>query len=314
VPVVVKEKIAPYHTGIRKGSKRISDADGRVHWKNLMPGSIRFDSYAMAPYSIDPQIPYSRWWSEDHAFDFGRSNAEKYNEQSPRGRDGVDDMVFELKGEDNRFAVTMERGVHVSGTVELPEVMPKGNVTVTLVPVSNQRTSLTGDSRDNIPVDLKDGSFSAWMPAGNGLRYRACAYFREYGIPKGAAHLPAALSEPFDSKPGDAFTFKLSMLGGGWLVGRVVDSTGEPVGGIGIQAIPLDNASGVDAEPVAVTDANGLYRIGPIRATEYEVLIDETTGVNVSAEVIAKVYVEVIEGEQVTVDNLIYPKSKTVEK
>jgi len=34
----------------------------------------------------------------------------------------------------------------------------------------------------------------------------------------------------------------------------------------------------------------------------------------VSAEVIAKVYVEVIEGEQVTVDNLIYPKSKTVEK
>ena len=85
-------------------------------------------------------------------------------------------------------------------------------------------------------------------------------------------YLPAALSEPFESKPSDTFTFELSMLGGGGLTGRVVNEAGEPVPRLKLVAIPTDHAGGIYEEPQAITDADGRFTMNPIRATEYGVV------------------------------------------
>lgn len=307
VPVIVREQTVPYQIGIREGSRRVSDAAGIVRWENLRLGHVRFDCPQMAPWSREEQIPYSRWWSKAHAYEFGREAARRFESEAPRGGDGVGDLVFELKRSGNRFDVTMERGTLISGVVELPETQPVGAIMVTLVPARGERTSLTWDSRDDIPVDKENGTFSAWMPAGNGLKYRACAFLRDDSDPTTKEYLPATVSEPFDSKPGDAFTFNLSMLEGGWVHGRVVDGAGRPKPGVGIQALPTDHLTGVDAEPTAVTDADGQYRMGPIRATEYEIRIDETPGVNIDANPKDKRYVTVPMDGSVEVADLIYP-------
>lgn len=305
VPVIVKEAIAPYTIGTRENSRRVSDAKGVVRWENLRPGIVRFDSSAMAPYSRKGQITYSRWWSAAHAFDFGREAARRFETETPRGNDGVGDLAFELTSDDNRFDVTMERGILISGVVDLPEVLPAGWVFVTLVPERGERTSLTGDSRDDISVNKENGTFSGWMPAGNGLKYRACAFLRNNSN-QAPEYLPAAVSKAFHSKPGDAFVFNLSMLRGGSIYGRVLGLNGEPKPGVGVQAIPLDHHTGVDAEPTAVTDAAGRYRIGPIRAAEYEVRIDETPGVNIDKKPKDEKYVTVPMDGSVQVEDLIY--------
>jgi len=47
--------------------------------------------------------------------------------------------------------------------------------------------------------------------------------------------------------------------------------------------------------------------MGPIRATEYEVRIDEAVGVHIDREVKAKVHALVEEGESVELEELRYP-------
>lgn len=305
ITISVREKRSPYHVGRRKGSERVTNAEGIATWDDLLPGHVTFVSDSFRSYPNIPPAAYCRWWSLQHAYEFARENAERFMQSPPRGRDGVYEMTFELSTEDNQFEIMAERGIHVSGVVELPDELPDGSVYVTLVPVRGERTSLTGDSRDDISVNKEDGHFAAWMPAGNGLTYRASAYFRakEYQNPQG--FLPATVSEPFESKPGDQFTFNLSMQGGGWLIGQVNDEAGNPIADVEVQAIPTDHMTGIDAEPYIRTDEKGTYRIGPIRATEYEVRVDRSVGVNIDREAEVKTYVRVKDGKEATVDDLI---------
>jgi protocatechuate 3,4-dioxygenase beta subunit len=264
--VYVLEYTGPARMGIREGSTRTSDAEGRLHWDALPPRINRFDFSKKD--TTGALLPYNRWWSKQHAW-FPAKQA-GYNQAPPRGWDGTDEMIFELVPGNQTFLVTVEQGIHVSGKVVLPEVLPADpSIIATIVPVKDERGSFSWDMRVDVHVDPETGIFDAWLPAGNGVLYRMMAYLARNDS---GDYLPAALSAPFESRPGDAFNFELSMLGGGGLTGRVVNEAGEPIPGLKVVAIPTDHAGGIYEEPQAITDADGRFTMNPIRATEYGVV------------------------------------------
>ncbi len=253
----VLEEIDGQKWGMRKDSERVSGSDGVVRWDALPPR-------AASIYRKEGEdMPYARWWTNPPGL---RMNGSP--QTPPKGDDCARNLYLELREGTQTFSVTVERGVHLSGKVIFPKTYV-GPLTVSPVPVRGERNSLTRDSRENIRVDWQTGEFSAWMPAGNGWKYRMCAYLSFYPNEEKQTYLPAALSEPFDSKPGDRFRFELSMLGGGWVKGRVVDAQGRPQAGLRIAGIPSDHAGGICEEPQVVTDKDGRFEMGPIRATEY---------------------------------------------
>ena len=243
-----------------------SDARGRITWESLPPRLTEF--YLNTQHRTEASMPYTRWWSPQNAFN--ATPPPDYDKDPPRGRDGFWGLHFDLVPGEQTIPVTVERGIHLSGKIILPEDFPANrHVSATIVPVRPDPASFSGDSREDISVDRETGTFSVWMPAGNGLRYRVLAFYQNPLNVKERLYLPAALSEPFDSKPGDTFTFELSMLGGGWVTGRVMNTEGQPQAGLRIAGIPTDHAGGLNEELEAVTDADGRFTMGPIRATEY---------------------------------------------
>ena len=119
--VYVLEYTGPARMGIREGSTRTSDAEGRLHWDALPPRINRFD-FSNKDTSGN-LVPYARWWSEQYAWSGWKQAA--YNQTPPRGWDGTGEMIFELVLGKQTFHVTVERGIHVSGKVVLPQSTPR---------------------------------------------------------------------------------------------------------------------------------------------------------------------------------------------
>ncbi|WP_309398904.1 M56 family metallopeptidase [Cerasicoccus maritimus] len=269
-PIYVGERIGPYHGGIRKNSMRVTDKNGQAIWEHLPVQQTRFSIASWV--ARETKCEYTRWWSHQHVF-FGEQHA-RFDSMPPTGPDGTNDMVVDLKEGLNEFNITAERGIRVSGTVKLPEEIPDGSITATIAPVRDRRSSFSGDSRANVKVDRETGKFAAFLPAGNGIAYRLCVYHTIYGNSDERRTLPAAISAPFESKAGELFTFDLSMLGGGFVKGRVVDAEGQPASDITVRAIPLDHAGGIYEEPKITTLANGEFQMGPIRSAEYAIITE----------------------------------------
>ncbi|WP_309387006.1 M56 family metallopeptidase [Cerasicoccus frondis] len=271
-PIYVSKSIGPFHGGIRDDSQRITDENGEAVWNSL---PIRQTRFPIASFVARKNgCEYTRWWSEQHAFS-GEQHA-KFGTMPPAGADGTFDMVMDLQEGLNEFNITAERGIRVSGTVELPEEVPEGSITATIAPVRNRRSSFSGDSRANAQVDRETGEFAAFLPAGNGVAYRLCVYHKIYSNSEERRTLPAAISAPFESKAGDSFTFDLSMLGGGYVKGRVLDAEGQPASNITVRAIPLDHAGGIYEEPKITTLSNGEFQMGPIREAEYTIITERS--------------------------------------
>jgi hypothetical protein len=242
-----------------KGSERTSDADGLLHWENLRPGEVEFRCVALDHPGVDgTQLPYSRWWREDEPVKWRKVDA---SVKPPVGRDGVEALYIDAEEGLPVIRVFMEKGVKFSGVVVDAAGAPAQGVSVGI----STEGSFTGDSRYTATTNAL-GEFSGYAPAGNGLQYRLCAYVWPYRPTPGAN----AVSESFDSRPGDALTFRLTMAKGAWLTGRLVDAQGQPVKELKVSTTALDHRDISYGNRIAITDATGNFRIGPLRPGAYE--------------------------------------------
>lgn len=244
----------------RPGSGRISDAEGRLRWENLPPGEVQFAGTRMRS-ALRPgmkQDPYVRWWRADEA-------PENYASRPPTGANGVDMLRVDVgDNPSGPVEVQLERGVRISGTVVDADGKGLAGVTISC---DGDRGNMTGDSRLTTGTDA-DGRFLAYLPAGNGMAYRLCAYFPPWTEDVAAAN---AITGRFDSRPGDERTFHLVMGKGGWFAGRLVTAEGNPATGFKVTAVADDGLDSVYAARIATADADGRFRLGPLRPGKYRI-------------------------------------------
>lgn len=260
IEVCIMEQTGFASISNRHGSERTSDAEGHLRWENLSPGPVEFEAIRMHP-AFRPgmkQDPYARWWRADEA-------PADYASRPPTGGDGLDMLRMDVA--DNTSGpvrVLLERGVKVSGIVVDADGKGLGGVSLS---AENDRGNMTGDSRLTTCTDA-DGRFLSYLPAGNGMAYRLCAYFSPLTENVAAAN---AISERFDSRPGDERTFHIMMGKGGWLTGQLVTTEGKPAAAFKVTAVAADGLDSVYAQRIATADADGRFRLGPLRPGKYKV-------------------------------------------
>ncbi len=248
----------------REGSTRTSDAEGRIHWQNLPPGEKEFVSNLLRrsqPASRRTQYPYTRWWRADEPVDWRRID---YAKQVPTGETGTQWVYIDVKAGLPPIRIFMERGVRISGRV-VAGADGQGVPYASLKAVAQR-----GGTLDNFDTQTdQEGNFSAYLPAGNGLAYYLCAYtFPDESKPTPGA---TAISESFQSKPGDERTFQLVMNKGGWFTGRLVTGDGQPAAGFKVTALASDELEVSFAARIATAGPDGRFRLGPLRPGKYKV-------------------------------------------
>ncbi len=260
IEVCIMERMGFASISNRPGSTRTSDAEGLLRWENLPPGEVQFAAMRMHPSlpAGTEQEPYTRWWRADEA-------PADYTIRPPTKGNGVDMLRVDVDGNTSGpVKVQLERGVKVSGVVV--DADGKGLPGVEVAPDSDQG-NLTGDSRFTTRTGA-DGHFLAYLPAGNGMAYRLCAYFSPWTEDVAAAN---AVTERFESRPGDERTFRLVMGKGGWLTGRLVTAEGKPATGFKVTAVAADGLDSAYAPRIATADADGHFRLGPLRLCKYRI-------------------------------------------
>ncbi len=257
----------------KEGSLQTSDENGLVHWDGLMPGPTTFISWGMFQ-AIDPthpQLPYSRWWRADEPIEWRRID---YAKKLPSRAEGISNNIdVDIQQGLAPIRVFLEKGVKISGTVVDSDGVPvKKGVSIGVVP-SNQGGTLTGDNRFTATTD-DNGAFAGYLPAGNGVVYNLCAYF----WPDKPTLVANAVSEPFQSKPGDAITFSLTMGKGGWVNGKLFGVDGKPSADLKVTAISADGLDSVYSCRIATPDAEGNFKLGPLRPGHYSIKIGTGLG------------------------------------
>ena len=262
IEVQISEQRADRVYSSRAGSIRTSDAEGRLRWENLPPGEKEFESQLMRyaqPASGRAQYAYTRWWRADEPVNWRQVD---YAKQAPTGSQGAQWLRVDVKANMTPVRVFMERGVKISGRVVRTD--GKGAAFANIQAVA-QRSGVV----DNFSARTDgEGDFLAYLPAGNGIAYNLCAYFwpEKEGPPSANV-----VSERFDSKPGDERTFELVMRAGGWFTGRLVTAAGQPAAGFKVTAVAADGLDSIYAARIATADADGRFRLGPLRSGKYEV-------------------------------------------
>ncbi len=268
----------------KMGSGRQTDAKGEAHWENLLPGKTQFaprddPNYLDAGYFG----VYNRWWWANQTDAWMKID---YAKARPTGSEGVTDIVVDVADGMPVIDVQVERGVRISGTVTGPDGVPCKSINIGIVPTDGQSESLSGDSRFNYITDEK-GAFSGYIPAGNGVMYNlSAAYPVEVWTAKGLnndlAPLANAVSEPFNSKPGDDLTFHLVMKKGGWITGKLVDAQGQPATTWKVTGTHADRMDLCYGKRVVTADKQGNFRLGPLRPGHYTVQCGQGDGLPLS--------------------------------
>ncbi len=268
IPIRVDERVGPNEIGIKEDSERVTDEHGIVRWDNLMSGPASFTAIRIShghgtPNSPYARLPYTRWWSDTMTNTWSRIH---YQHKLPQKDEGNQSLEFDLH-DGFQATIQVERGVEVSGTVVDPEGQPVEGLTVSVVPQEGRRHGLL--KGNDMRTDDK-GVFHSYIRAGNGVVYVLCAYPAQHsGQP--ALLYTNVISEPFQSKPGDKLKFRLQMQLGAWVTGRLVDQEGKPVPNERVGASAQDFMDSPYAQKRAVTDAQGRFRLGPLRPTNYEI-------------------------------------------
>ena len=79
------------------------------------------------------------------------------------------------------------------------------------------------------------------------------------------------MTERFDSRPGDERTFRLVMRKGGWFTGRLVTAEGNLAAGFKVTAVAADGLDSTYAPRIVTADADGRFRLGPLRLGKYQI-------------------------------------------
>jgi protocatechuate 3,4-dioxygenase beta subunit len=299
IGIVIDDYEGECSSTLRARSDRTTDADGRVHWDNLRPGPTQFSASKLG-YNSGPKealLPYSRWWSDKMTNSWNRVD---YKVRLPRKDEGTDNIGFNIEGDFNA-TILMERGVEVTGTVVDSNGNPISGCEVLAVPEEGARSSLTMGSQYTITADAS-GAFAGFLPAGNGMVYNLCTSTRERPFAN-------AVSEPFQSKPGDKFQFRLQTPKGSWVTGRVVGANGKPVSAVEVQATASDYMDCLYADKICPIGPNGSFRIGPLRPGKYELRPDTVEGININPR-ITPAYITVEDGKDLSMVDLVFTEKE----
>ena len=171
IEVYIAEQRADRVIRTARGSNRVSDAGGRMHWENLPPGELEFVSMRMRhsqPASGQAQHPYARWWRADEPVDWRRVD---YAKARPTGSTGAQWLYVDVQPGMPMVRVLMERGVKISGRVERA-ADGKGVAGANVQAIAQH----SGELQNFSAQTDQDGNFLAYIPAGNGDTYHLCAY------------------------------------------------------------------------------------------------------------------------------------------
>jgi protocatechuate 3,4-dioxygenase beta subunit len=272
IEIGIMEQLANGGYTTREENNRTSDESGTVRWDNLMPGKTQFSSRRMThSFPGHELLPYSRWWWPSAPEDHRRID---YAKQPPTRGTGVHDISIDVRNNMEPVSILLEKGVKISGTVVGPDDVPQKGALIGVVPNDGVSETLTGDSRFSLLTD-REGKFSGYIPAGNGVVYNLCAYYR----PETRSSFANAVSEPFRSKPGDELTFPLKMSKGGWITGKLLDPEGKPTEGPQVTATNADRMDLAYAKRIATPDKDGNFQLGPLRSGHYTVQSGKGPGV-----------------------------------
>jgi hypothetical protein len=272
IEIGIMEQLANGGYTTREENNRTSDESGTVRWDNLMPGKTQFSSRRMThSFPGHELLPYSRWWWPSAPEDHRRID---YAKQPPTRGTGVHDISIDVRNNMEPVSILLEKGVKISGTVVGPDDVPQKGALIGVVPNDGVSETLTGDSRFSLLTD-REGKFSGYIPAGNGVVYNLCAYYR----PETRSSFANAVSEPFRSKPGDELTFPLKMSKGGWITGKLLDPEGKPTVGPQVTATNADRMDLAYAKRIATPDKDGNFQLGPLRSGHYTVQSGKGPGV-----------------------------------
>jgi len=289
----------------REGSTRVSDARGIARWENLPPGDTEFESHRMDnSYPGHEQHSYVRWWREDEPVQWRHYDPKK---KALTGSDGVGSLHIDVGAGPESWRILMEKGVRISGVILGPDGTPMKDINVGAVRNGGGGGGITGDSRFT-PRTNEQGEFAGYIPAGNGLVYNLSAYiWAEHAAP--AAN---AVSEPFSCKPGDDLKFQLRMTQGGWITGRVLDAQGRPAPKMRVSPVSTDHLDISYGDRIAITDANGAYRVGPVRAGEYEIQVGTGQGAPIQQIAgVEKKTAKVADGQETSAGDVTLPANAT---
>jgi len=270
---------SPGLVGILAGSLRKTDKDGIARWNSIMPGrtSIGFHKEG-----------YTRWWRDTPESHRRRSSTQRYS------RD-IDDIWLDLTRDMPEVLINTEPGMTVTGQVLSPDGKPVAGASVDVAGL------LTGDNRYSKITDA-DGRFTLSFPNLDNAekQYAVVANDR-------SGHWANVNSEPFVATAGGSKSYVMQLTRGGRVQGRVVDTHGNPVPRIEVEAIAADGMDRDYYNPRTLTDADGRFEINAMRPANYAIQPDISFGVNVMHEPTqTPKEVNVIEGDLVVVGDLVY--------
>ncbi len=286
--VWIWERLASY-TRPKEGSQCTSNDQGVVVWESLMPGETRFgfaDGQYMRRWAAagTPGVRQRRWASSRPTLD-----------------EGIASLLFNLQHDMPPVVIEAEKGVTVTGHVRDPEGKPVPGARVN-VGWTDHGNTFTGDSRYERRSE-EDGSYTLHLPAGNGVTYHVIAHDRE-------GRWANAVSESFESDPGDVCEFDLRFTTGGWVSGRVVDAAGAPLADTVVMGFAQDGLANPYFNPRTVTGADGRFELGPMRPGEYLIQPDDRQGIGIGPRRREEqTAVSVVEGQTAPVGDLRFVRN-----
>jgi hypothetical protein len=240
----------------KKGSTRTTGADGLAQWDGMLPGTQNLMINAPG---------YARWW---------------WKTGPQADQRGIDSVQAEVKKGGSVQVLEMQPAIHVDATVVDPSGNPVAGAIVDVV------TLQTGDNRYSRITDAQGKAVLEYpelplrlpmanpRPTGPLTHHRLVASDRQGRWANG-------LSDWFSAQPGDKLALTIHLQRGGYIHGRVADAAGKPIAGIEVQALPDDKMDRQYYDPLAVTNAQGEFVLGPMRAVPYDLVPDVMWGINV---------------------------------
>jgi beta-lactamase regulating signal transducer with metallopeptidase domain/protocatechuate 3,4-dioxygenase beta subunit len=284
------DMLSPARFGLKAGTERVTDEHGVAEWEGLMPGHTEFEP---------SKGSYRRFWATndlDHLRGFWSRS------EHPKGGECIGPLTLDLKPGMSPVIVQAERGLRVFGKVVGADGQSVGKAQVD-VNVPHQGT-LHGDARFRIIADDM-GQYDGWFPAGNGTIYDLSAHDLQGRWANGASRI-------FDSKPGDELQFTFQLGKGGWVVGRILDRDGKALPNMDIEVVADDQLDNPYFNPEAKTDAEGRFKLGPMRPGSYAVtnhLFKMVTPTGAKGP--ERVQFSIIEGQTVDAGDLQYLREPT---
>jgi thiol-disulfide isomerase/thioredoxin len=248
-----------------------SDAEGRIVFDDLVPGTIEIDCGGGEPINYNGMRiyrhgPFGRWWSEQAVNEWER----KHIDNSRGGwQRNFDSLSFNLQVGMAPVKVVVERGVEVSGRATDPDGNPVAGATVAPARTGSGN-SLTGDTRYSVKTE-EDGTYAVVLPASNQTEYNLIVHDGEYGEWRQWAN---GVHEPMQTKPGQVIeNHDLQLTQPAVIRGRVTFA-GKPAANREVRTHAFDKLENRYYDPTTTTDADGRFELKFVRPGKHYLQVE----------------------------------------